>query len=68
LKENLPKALESVKLETIRKWEHRTIRWMEAYRSGLGAKDAQLWVKQFSSKRYSSHRRIPEGVARAFDA
>ncbi|KAF9012340.1 hypothetical protein BDQ17DRAFT_1232750, partial [Cyathus striatus] len=67
LKDNLPKALSSVKLETIWKWEHRTIRWMEAYCSGLGAKDAQLKVKQFSSKRYMLHCKIPEGVAQMFD-
>ena len=41
LKENLPKAMASVKLETIRQWEHRTFRWCEAYRSGAGAKEAQ---------------------------
>ncbi|KII87813.1 hypothetical protein PLICRDRAFT_176579 [Plicaturopsis crispa FD-325 SS-3] len=68
LQENLPNALASVPIETIRKWEHRMIRWMDAYRSGLGAKDAQTKVKQFSSKTYTSHRRVPENVARQFDA
>jgi hypothetical protein len=68
LKENLPKAMASVQLSTIRKWEHCMIRWMEAYRSGLGAKDAQMKVKEFSSKRYTSHRRIPETLARQFDS
>src|SRR6266487_352760 len=53
LKENMPKALESVPIECIRKWEHRMKRWMEAYRSGLGAKDAQKQVKKFSSRRYT---------------
>ncbi|KAG1888743.1 hypothetical protein F4604DRAFT_965403 [Suillus subluteus] len=33
-----------------RKWEHQMKRWMEAYESGLGAKDAQFQVKAFSSK------------------
>ena len=61
------KAMESVKLEVIRRWEHRMYRWMEAYRSGLGTADTQAHVKEFSSTKYKSHRRIPEAVARAFD-
>ncbi|KAF8055963.1 hypothetical protein FPV67DRAFT_1384425, partial [Lyophyllum atratum] len=67
LKENMPHALSSVQLATIRKWEHRMHRWMDAYREGLGTQDAQVKVKQFSSTRYKSHRRIPETVAQAFD-
>ncbi|KAM6498502.1 hypothetical protein JOM56_001820, partial [Amanita muscaria] len=67
LQHNMPIALASVGLHTIRMWEHRMIRWMDAYRSGLGAKDAQLRVKQFSSKVYKSHRRIPETLAQQFD-
>lgn len=67
LQENMPKALASVSVETIRKWEHRMQRWMEAYRDGLGAKDAQKQVKKFSSTRYTSHRRIPERIAAALD-
>ena len=39
---------------TIRKWEHRMIRWMEAYRSGMTAKDAQFQVHAFSSRQYKS--------------
>src|SRR6266511_1554566 len=31
LKENMPKALASVKLVTICRWEHRMRQWMEAY-------------------------------------
>ncbi|KAG2073253.1 hypothetical protein BDR04DRAFT_347194 [Suillus decipiens] len=46
----------SVSLQTIRLWEHRTHRWLDAYRSGLGTKDAQLKVQQFSSTKYKSHR------------
>ena len=68
LQENMPKALKSVDLHTIRKCEHRMYRWMDAYRDGLSAKDAQLKVKQFSSRKYTSHRRVPESLARAFDA
>ena len=68
LKANMPKALASVDIKTIRKWEHRTHRWIAAYKDGLGAKDAQKRVRDFSSKKYKSHRRVPETVARLFDA
>jgi hypothetical protein len=68
LQENMPKALESVGIHTIRKWKHRMKRWMGAYGSGLGAKDAQCQVKTFSSRIYlKSHQRIPETVARQLD-
>lgn len=67
LKENLPKALESVPIQTIRRWEHRLFRWVEAYRSGLGSVQAQLQVKQYSSRTFTSHRRVSNTVASAFD-
>ena len=67
LKANVPKALESVKLETIRRWEHRMIRWMNAYCGGLSTAEAQIQVRAFSSKPYRSHRQVPETVARVFD-
>ncbi|KAF8810712.1 hypothetical protein BYT27DRAFT_7091299 [Phlegmacium glaucopus] len=67
LKTNLPHALASVKLKTIRLWEHRMVRWMQAYSTGMDAKDAQKRVKDFSSCKYTSHRRIPEILARHFD-
>ena len=68
LKQNMPLALASVSILTIRKWEHRMIRWMEAYEGGLSAKNAQIQVKKFSSRQYKSHRRVPEAVAALFDA
>lgn len=67
LKTNLPKAMASVRLSTIRLWEHRMHRWMSAYRSGLEMKTAQLQVKEFSSRKYKSHRRVLETVACLFD-
>ncbi|KAJ7127915.1 hypothetical protein C8R44DRAFT_911203 [Mycena epipterygia] len=67
LKENLPKALASVPIATIRRWEHRMYRWMDAYRAGMGTQDAQLHVRKFGSREYKSHRRIPNRVAEAFD-
>jgi hypothetical protein len=67
LKANMPLALRSIPVSTIRKWEHRMIRWMEAYRGGLNAKDAQFQVREFSSRKYKSHRRIPDTLAQAMD-
>ena len=68
LKANLPLAMGSVKLTTIRLWEHRMVRWMAAYSSGLSARNAQKQVKDFSSRKYTSHRRVPETLARQFDS
>ncbi|KAI0351078.1 hypothetical protein OH77DRAFT_1411771, partial [Trametes cingulata] len=68
LQENLPCALASVSVELIRKWEHRSRRWMDAYGLGLSSKAAQDQVKAFSSRSYKSHRRIPESLARLLDA
>ena len=67
LQQNLPMALESVSVETIRKWEHRMWRWVDAYDGGMGARDAQLHVQKFSSRKYKSHRQVPEGVAAQLD-
>jgi len=68
LRENMPKALASVSVELIRKWEHRAWRFIDAYTNGLDAKDAQKQVKAFSSRRYKSHRRVPETLVQALDA
>ncbi len=35
---------------------------------GLDAKDAQKKVRDYGSRQYKSHRRIPETVARQMDA
>ncbi|OAX33557.1 hypothetical protein K503DRAFT_700231, partial [Rhizopogon vinicolor AM-OR11-026] len=67
LKTNMPSAMQSVQLSTIRLWEHRMHRWMEAYHTGLDTKDAQFRVRQFSSTKYKSHRRAPEMLACAFN-
>ncbi|KIJ39220.1 hypothetical protein M422DRAFT_258109 [Sphaerobolus stellatus SS14] len=48
--ENMGKALASVPLETIRKWEHRMKRWLEAYGNGLDGKGAEKQVRKFSSR------------------
>jgi len=40
--------MDAVALNTVRKWEHRMYRWMDAYRGGLSARDAQIKVKAFS--------------------
>lgn len=68
LKANLPQALASVQLRTIRLWEQRMHQWVEAYQSGLPTKEAQMEVRKFSSTKYKSHRRVPEATACIFDA
>ncbi|CAK5282859.1 unnamed protein product [Mycena citricolor] len=68
LKENIPKAMASVSVELIPKWEHCAWRFIEAYSEGLGAKDAQRKVKEFSSRKYKSHQRIPKQLAASLDA
>ncbi|KZV70014.1 hypothetical protein PENSPDRAFT_632253 [Peniophora sp. CONT] len=68
LRANLPTALQSVSKLLIRKWEHRSWRFIDAYAGGLNAKDAQFQVKKYSSRTYASHRRIPERLAAALDA
>ncbi|KAJ7723903.1 hypothetical protein B0H16DRAFT_1209172, partial [Mycena metata] len=60
-------ALASVSRTIIRKWEHRMIRWMDAYRGDLGPKEAQRLVRAFSSTTYTSRGRVPETLARRFD-
>ncbi|KIM78609.1 hypothetical protein PILCRDRAFT_11075 [Piloderma croceum F 1598] len=67
LKTNLPKALASVELKTIQKWEHQMICWMEAYRDGKSVKDAQFEVKKYGSQQYKLHHKVSESVARRFD-
>ncbi|KAG0708025.1 hypothetical protein DFH29DRAFT_795899, partial [Suillus ampliporus] len=64
---NLPKAMASIHLSTIWLWEHQMHRWMNAYWSGLETKEAQLQVKEFSLRKYKSHRCVPETVACLFD-
>ena len=67
LQANLPKAMASVPITTIQKWENQTWQWIDAYRGGLDAKDAQMQVKAFSSRVYSSHRRTSECIGQQFD-
>ncbi|KIJ93522.1 hypothetical protein K443DRAFT_645435, partial [Laccaria amethystina LaAM-08-1] len=63
LKKNMPEALDSVNMQTIRRWEHRMQRWMDGYRNGMETRAAQIHVRNYSSKKSKSHRRIPEQVA-----
>jgi hypothetical protein len=59
--------LEAVNKSLIQKWHNQMMRWMDAYRDGLNAKNAQLCVQAFSLKKYTSHHRVSERVAAAFD-
>jgi hypothetical protein len=67
LQQNMPIALASVGKLLIRKWQNRMLRWVDAYKDGLSSKDAQMHVRAFSSRKYTSHRRVPETVAASFD-
>ena len=67
LQKNIPDALKLVDVLTIRKWEHRMIRCMDAYREGKGTKEAQIQVKKFGTHKQKSHWQVGETVARAFD-
>lgn len=55
LPENLLKALQSMMVGTIRRWEHRIWCWLDAYDGGMGAREAQLQVQSFSLQKYKSH-------------
>ncbi len=63
----MPKALKSIDISTIWKWEHHIVQWMTAYQSGMEEKAAQIEVKKFSSHKFASHHRVPETVAHSFD-
>ena len=67
LRQNMPIALASVDKILIRKWQNRMLRWVDAYKDGLSSKDAQMRVRAFSSRKYASHRCVPETVAASFD-
>jgi len=51
----IPEALDSVPIETIRRFSWKAFRYMDAYRKGLTMGTAERAVKQ-----YKSHRRISE--------
>ena len=63
LKESMPKAVASVPLQTIRRWEHRMYRWM-----GQDRVPKMLRYKSVNSVlRHINYRRIPDTIANAFD-
>jgi len=44
---------------------YTSVQWQKEFANET--KEAQLKVKEFSSKEYKSHRRVPETVASLFD-
>ena len=48
LQENLPKALESMSMEAIWKWEYRMSRWVDAHDGGMGPRNVQLHAQKFT--------------------
>ena len=53
LRTTVPRALQSVKVSTIRKFHERTLRIMEAYRRGIS-----FGSEDYRDKVYKSHRRV----------
>ena len=51
--------MEQKQLDTI---ENRTLEWIEAYKGGLDAKNAQVQVKAFSSRVYTESAGQDSGV------
>ncbi|TFK21940.1 hypothetical protein FA15DRAFT_550649, partial [Coprinopsis marcescibilis] len=56
--DGMPKALASVGVTLIRKYENHVKKWKEAYMQGLDAWAAQKSVLETSSRKYASHRRV----------
>jgi hypothetical protein len=57
LRRVVPEALDSVSVKQIRKYARRSFRYMDAYRKGLNAKQAEYAVRK-----YKSHRVIPRNI------
>ena len=57
LRHIVPEALDSVSLTQIRRYARRSFRYMDAYRKGLNAKQAEYAVKK-----YKRHRVIPHNI------
>ena len=53
LRTTVPRALQSVKVSTIRKFHERTLRIMEAYKRGIS-----FGSEEYRDKVYKSHRRV----------
>jgi hypothetical protein len=67
LKENLLKALASVPIATIRWWEHRMYRWMDAYRVWRPKTRLEVWFKAVQvSQTCSRGCSRPQGVNQRF--
>ncbi|CUA68743.1 hypothetical protein RSOLAG22IIIB_13833 [Rhizoctonia solani] len=62
LRKNMLEALESVKLESIRRFAARSQRFVHAYGRGLSGSEA-AWA----AKKYRGHRIIPDGLLEAMD-
>jgi len=59
LQVNMPQALASVDALLIRKWQNHMMWWMDAYWARLNAKDVQMSIQAFSSRKYTSHFHVP---------
>ena len=61
LKKVVPEALDSISLKQIRGYAQKSFRYMDAYRKGLNAKQAEYAVKK-----YKRHRIIPQSILEEF--
>lgn len=62
LQKIVPKALDSVDIETVRRYAWMAFRYMDAYRQGLQGLAADQAVKQFKSHRRVSERQMEQAV------
>ena len=62
LVKTVPLALDSASLNSIRKFERKSARYMDCYRKGLNMKQVEYAVK-----RYKSHRKIPDSILTEID-
>ena len=53
----VPEALNSIDVNTIRRFARKSWRYMDLYRNGITGK-----LAEYAVKKYRSHRRIPEYV------
>lgn len=63
LKKKVPESLNAVPLSSVRKFWRKSIRYIEAYKRGLGGLAAEWAVKK-----YKSHRRLGEGIEAEIEA
>ncbi|EIN08526.1 hypothetical protein PUNSTDRAFT_114017 [Punctularia strigosozonata HHB-11173 SS5] len=62
MEQNVRRVLDSIPIETIRRFSTRSRRFMDAYRKGLNGKQA-MWA----AKKYHGHRVLPDSIMEELD-